>query len=139
MYCFTMKATLEGKLKKVRFMEHASGTTHLHDKGLTYANICVLAKTRYQEAKGVGKWPPATHAKDSNAPPSTFTQAKVHALIQCFQKGQTTSKPHDKSNDTCNLCGEKGHWANKCLNKVHFPGKPCSDTAKPNRHSSGSS
>ena len=38
MYCLsliTMKATLEDKLKKVRFMEHAAGTTHLSDKGLS--------------------------------------------------------------------------------------------------------
>ena len=69
----TMKDTLEDKLKKVRFMEHAAGTTHLCSKGLTYANICDLAETWYQEAKGVGKWPPAAHAKDSKAPPLSFT------------------------------------------------------------------
>ena len=107
MYChslITMKATLEDKLKKVRFMEHATGTTHLHGRGLIYANICDLAETWYQEAKGVGKWPPATHAKTprhhllpSPKPKST--------LVQCFQKGQSTSNLHDKSNNTCNLCG----------------------------------
>ena len=94
MYChslITMKATLEDELKKVRFMEHVDGTTHLCSKGLTYADICDLAKTWYQEAKGVGKWPPAAHAKDSNTPPSSFTQAEVHALAECFQKGQSTS------------------------------------------------
>ena len=142
MYChslITMKATLEDELKKVRFMEHAAGTAHLNDKGLTYANICDLAETWYQEAKGVGKWPPATHAKDSKVLPSTFTQTEVHVVIQCFQKGQTTSKPCNKSNDTCNLCGEKQHWANKCPNKAHFTMKPCSDTAKPNRCSLGHS
>ena len=84
-----MKATLEDELKKVRFMEHASGTIHLCNKGLTDADICDLTKTPYQEAKGVGKWPPAVvaHAKDSKALPSTFTQAEVHTLVQCFQKG----------------------------------------------------
>ena len=82
----TMKASLEDELKKVRFMEHAVGTTHPHDKGLAYANICDLTKTWYQESKGMGKWPPATHTKDSKAPPS-FTQAKVHTLVQHFQKG----------------------------------------------------
>ena len=71
-------------------MEHPAGTTYLHSKGLTYADICDLAKTQYQEAKGVGKWPPATHAKDSKAPPSSFTQAKVNTHVQCFQKGQPT-------------------------------------------------
>ena len=85
-------------------MENAAGTTHLHDKGLTYANICDLAKTQYQETKGVGKWPPGAHAKDSKTPPFTFTQAEVYALIKCFQNGQSTSKLHDKSNDTSNLC-----------------------------------
>ena len=139
-YChslITMKATLEDELKKVQFMEDAAGTTHLSDKGLTYTNICDLAKTWYQEAKSVGKWPPATHSKDFEELASTFTQADIHTPVQCFQKGQTTSKPCNKSNGTGNLCGEKGHWANECLKKAHFTTKPCSDTAKPNRCSSG--
>ena len=120
-------------------MEHAAGMAHLLSKGLTYANICDLAETWYQEAKGVGKWPPATHTKNSKALPSSFTQAKVCAIVQCFQKGQSTSKPHDKSNDTCNLHGEEGHWANECPNKAHFTMNPCSDTANPNECSSGPS
>ena len=142
MYChshITMKATLEDELKKVRFMEHAAGTTHLHDKGLTYANICDLTETWYQEANGVGKWPPAIHARESKASASSFTQAKVHILVQCFQKGQTTSKPWDKRNDSCNLCREKGHWAKKCPNKACFAMKLWSDTTKPNGCSSGPS
>ena len=58
MYChslITMKTTLEDELKKVRFMEHAAGTAHLHSKGLTYTIVCDLAETQYQESKGVGK------------------------------------------------------------------------------------
>ena len=142
MYCHsltTMKATLEDELKKVQFMEHTAGTTCLSNKGLTYTNICDLTETLYQESKCVGMWPPATPAKDSNTLPSTFTQTEAHALVQCFQKGQTTPKPCDKSNDTCNLCGEKGRWANECRNKLCFTTKPCSDTSKPNGYSSGPS
>ena len=63
-------------------MEHAAGTTPLHNKLLTYGNICDLTETWYQEAKGVGKWSPVTHAKDSKAPRSSFTQTKVYALVQ---------------------------------------------------------
>ena len=136
LYChslITMKVTLEDKLKKVRFMEHATGMTHLHDKGLTYTDICNLAETQCQESKGVGKWPPATHTKDSKAPPSSFTRNEAHSLVQCFQKGQSASRSCNKRNSTWNVCGEKGHWVNKCPNKAHFATKPCSDTAKPNR------
>ena len=86
-----MKATLEHEFKKVRFMEPVGGTTHLHSKGLTYTDICDVGITQYQEFIGVGKWPPVTHAKDSKVPPSSFTQAKVHVLVQFFQKGQPTS------------------------------------------------
>ena len=86
----TMKATLDNELKKIKFMEHAAGTTHLHDKGLPCADICDLTETWYQETKGVGKWPSAAHTKDSKALPSTFTQTEVHALVQCFQKGQSS-------------------------------------------------
>ena len=52
MYCYsltTMKATLEDELKKVQFMEHTAGTTCLSNKGLTYANICDLTETLYQD------------------------------------------------------------------------------------------
>ena len=115
-----MKATLEDQLKKVRFMEHATGTAHLHSKGLTYADIRDLAKTQYQESKDVGKWSPAPNAKDTKALPSSHTQAEVHTVVQHFQKGQPTSCLQDKSNKTCNLCGEEGHLANKCLNKACF-------------------
>ena len=66
-------------------MEHAAGTAHLHSKGLTYTNICDLAKTWYQESKGEGKWPPAAHTKDSKALPLSFTQAEAHTLVQHFQ------------------------------------------------------
>ena len=72
-------------------MEHAAGMTHLHNKGLTYADISDLAETQYQEAKVGGKWPPATHAKDPKAPPSSFTHNKAHSLLQCFQEGPSTS------------------------------------------------
>ena len=81
-----MKVTLVDELKKVRFMEHAAGMTHLLSKGLTYADIGDLAETWYQNAKGVGKWPPSTHAK-TKALPSSFTCNKAHSLVQCFQKG----------------------------------------------------
>ena len=127
----TMKVTLEDKLKKVRFMEHTAGMTYLPCKGLTYADINDLAETQYQEAKGVDKWPPATHAKDSKALPSSFTCKEAQSLVQCFQKGQPTSWAHDKSNDTCNLCGEKGHCFNKCLNKTCFAMKPHPNTTSP--------
>ena len=78
-------------------MEHAAGVTHLCSKGLTYADICDLAETQYQEANSVGKWPPAKHTKDSNAPPSSFTHNEAHSLVQCSQKGQSTSQPHKKA------------------------------------------
>ena len=62
-------------------MEHAAGTTHLCRKGLTYADICALAETQYQEAKGVGKWPPATHTEDSKALPSSFPHYEANSLV----------------------------------------------------------
>ena len=142
LYChslITMKVTLEDELKEVRFMEHAAQMTHLCSKGLNYADICDLNKTWYQEAKGVGEWPPAAHVKDSKATSSSFTCNEAHSLIQCFQKGQSTSWLCDKSNDTCNICREKGHWANECPNKPCFTMKPHSNTSKPNRCSSGPS
>ena len=84
-------------------MEHAVGMTHLSDKGLTYADISDPTKTWYQEAKGVGKWPPAAHAKDSKTLPSSFTHNEAHSLVQHFWKSQSTSQPCNKSNNTSNV------------------------------------
>ena len=105
-------------------MEHAAGTTHLLDKGLPYADICELTETWYQGTKGVGKWPPSYCTHQGLQVTAFYLQPSCSPCpCQCFQKGQSTSKLCDKNNDTCNLHGEKGHWANECLNKAHFAAK----------------
>ena len=76
---------------------------------------------------------------DSKALPSSFSCNEAHSLVQCFQKGQSTSQLHNNTNNTCNLCREKRHWTNECLNKDIFATKPCSNTAKSNRCSLGPS
>ena len=71
-------------------MENTAGTTHLCDKGLTYANICDHAETQYQEVKGVGKWPPATHTLEClltspklTSTPLSNTFRRVSPLPSC--------------------------------------------------------
>ena len=99
LYChslITMKVTLEDKLKKVRFIEHAAGMTHLHSKGLTYTDICDLAETQYEEAKGVGKWPPATQPRTP----------RHHLLPSPAMK----STPWSKLINGCTF-----HWCSKCM------------------------
>ena len=82
------------------------------------------------------KWSPATHARDSKALPSSFTDNKVHSLVQCFQKGPSASQQCSKSNNTCNICREKWYGANECLKKTCFTMNPCSKAPKPHGHSS---
>ena len=81
----TVKATLEDEVKKIRFMEYAAGTSVTKDFPMP-TSATSLTKTWHQETKGVGKWPPASHSKDSKALPSTFTQAEVHTLVQLFRR-----------------------------------------------------
>ena len=119
----TMKATLEDELKKVRFVEHATGTSHLHSKGLPTLTSVTLLKL----SKGIqGCGQVASCCSHIHPLPSPHT-------CPVLPKGQPTSCLQDKSHDTCNLCSKTGHWVNKCLNKAHFVTRPCSDTAKPNR------
>ena len=71
LYCHSlinMKVILEDKLRMVRFMEPTAGITHLCSNGLTSADICDLAKTQYQEAKGGCKWPPAKPRTQRHCP-----------------------------------------------------------------------
>ena len=119
-------------------MEHAAGMTHLSEKGLTYADISDLAETQYPEPKGVGKCPPAAHAKDSKALPSSFTHAKSTPLSNAFRRDSPLPSCATRAMTLVTFV-EKGHWANKCPNNACFTMKPHSDTVKPNGHSSGPS
>ena len=93
----TMKATLEDELKQVCSWSMLQEPPTSVTKDLAMATSVTSLKLGTKKPR---VWVSGLHTKDSKAPPSTFTQAKVHALVQHFQMDQTTSKPHDKSNIT---------------------------------------
>ena len=77
--------------------------------------------------------------KDSKTPRGAFSHAQLNALIQQFQGKQQ----HEKSNDICHHCGQKGHWANECPNRANNVGpianrgRDCNDARRHGRGGSG--
>ena len=130
---------LNEALQVVRFITKLEANKYLISHQLTFGDICRLAEDRYQQALGDKTWGPASNLKDSKTPPGTFSHAQLHALIQQFQGKQQ----HDKSNNICHHCGQKGHWANECPNHakdvgpIANRGHDCSNTCQPGRGGSG--
>ena len=106
---------------------------------LTFGDTCRLAEDRYRQALGDKTWGPASNLKDSKTSPGAFSHAQLNALIQQFQGKQQ----HDKSNDICHHCGQKGHWANKCPNRANNAGpiancgRDRNNSCRPGRGGSG--
>ena len=90
LYCYsliTMKVTMEDELKKVRFREHATGTTHLHSKGLTYADIHALLKcsTKKPRVWVSGLLPHMPRTPRHHLSPSSAT-SRLPCLTGFYQK-----------------------------------------------------
>ena len=84
--------------------------------------ILATCKSKYRDLFDAGKWGPANHAKDSKAMDKNFgkvhmvenTEAGIKNYVNQLVQGQIN---RDKSKDTCNTCGKKGHWSNACPQK----------------------
>ena len=109
---------LNEALQAVRFMTKIEANKYLISHQLTFGDICRLAEDQYRQALGDKTWGPTSNLKDSKSPPGTFSHTQLNALIQQFQGKQQ----HDKSNNICHHCGQKGHWANECPDRANVAG-----------------
>lgn len=117
-----LKEHLVKELLKAGHMNALDANKHLMKEGLTYRDVCRQVVDVYRNQFDNQKWPPARHATDSKAPPSSFgnlacssdpvTAAQVHSLIQQYTSSSNTSST--KKSGTCHNCGKEGHWARDC-------------------------
>ena len=112
-----IKRNLDKKLVDIAFLSPKDANTAMTKAELTPVHVCNSVAEDYRTALSTGEWPPARHNPDSKAAPANFSNlassqvssTQINALIQNAMR--------DKSQDTCNICGKKGHWANECPNK----------------------
>jgi len=121
-----IRAKLSSQLLEVAYMDPAAADALMAKERLTWRAICDVVVEEYNSMVGKGKWSPAMHARDAKAPPRAFGNLAAtcstdpELAAQAFMLLQQTleaSKKRDKSNDTCNSCGKKGHWSTECPDK----------------------
>ena len=95
---------LSKELETMAHMDYPQGSWYISGKGLTYRDICMLAKDMYKNLKASRSWPLAKHAQDSHAVPESF----ANTLVQTSSGGFCGK---------CHKCGKPGHIAKKCPDK----------------------
>ena len=116
------KTKLNKKLLEVRHKSYADAHADLVKDELDVLSVTKLVKEQYRQLLDDGKWPAASHAKDSKAMNRNYgsvnmVDAKDLRKIVSSLVQNATSSGRDKSKDSCNNCGEKGHWARDCPKK----------------------
>jgi hypothetical protein len=109
------RGQLETKLSEIAHMDPSVAQVEMTRNNLTWHSICNLSKNQYQSLSEKNKWEPAQHARDTKVPPGNYGNVATPAVAAAnvlIQQGHA----RDTSRDTCNKCGEIGHWANQCPN-----------------------
>ena len=126
----SLKEKLSSKLLEIRHLSYDDAHKEMVHSELDVQSVLKYCKQEYRTLLDDGKWPAASHAKDSKAIPRNYgnvnianadelTKLIANALIQ----GGTTGV-RDKSKDRCGNCGQNGHWARDCT-------KPRNDNRRP--------
>jgi hypothetical protein len=85
-----VKKDLNEALLAIPHMGRAEADKFMVKAGLTYKDICTVAKDKYRSQFDLDEWPPARHTKDSKGVPAGFaalTEAHVLTLIHQANAG----------------------------------------------------
>jgi hypothetical protein len=120
-----LKDKLNKKLMDVRHMSYDQSHKAMVQDELDVQSVLKLCKQEYRILLDDGKWPAASHAKDSKAIGRSYGNVNAVALNEDRVKQLLANAlsringdgARDKSSDKCRLCGENGHWARDCPKK----------------------
>ena len=136
----TLKDKLNKQLLACRHMTYVATHRAMMAAGLGVKAILKEAKDKYRMLKDDGDWKSAIHAKDSKAMSKTYGSVNVAAtneLKQMVNKLVQSMTPRDKSKDTCNKCGQPGHWARDCPKNIKGGRNNDRNGGKPGRNNFG--
>ena len=138
-------------VRESTFMEREAADAHMKSKNLDVKTILREMLQIYNELHKENKWTPSKMPKDRNALRGAHAVGEIptgldldelsKAIIANLQFNQNSNSQRrqnggaggrDKSNDICNNCGKKGHWANECRSKKSSGG----GNQKPSQRSS---
>ena len=140
-YCYDLRALkkkLSTELLTIGYMGHEDMDKHMVKEKLAFLDICQEITSCYWLVKDNANWPPASNAPDLKAPPAGFGNVskgtvqlvrpngnKYAMVLQPSVGGSTfggRSGRGPKLTDTCNNCGQTGHWACACPQKKNSSG-----------------
>ena len=112
----SIKMKLNKALLSIRHKSYEKKQKKLVEDKLDVRSILELAKDEYHWLLDDGKWPAATHNRDSKAINRNYgsvnvadaSTSRIKKIVNTLIQG---SSNRDKSKDKCNNCGAIGHWA----------------------------
>ena len=110
------------------------------DGDLDVQSVTKVTKAEHHQLHNDKKWGAATHAKDSKALNKNFgavNMAKTTELHCMVNAPIQSVGGQDKSKDSCNNCGDLGHWASTCPKKKWNRGKRFNSKDKSNQNNPG--
>mgnify|MGYP000857262147 FL=1 len=148
---------VKAAVREATFMERAAADTYMAGEGLDVKNILREMLIVYNDLHKENKWKPSNAPKDRGALRGVHTigtsdgvdmdefAKSIIANLQFNQtsggtkrwKGERTGG-RDKSNDTCNKCGKKGHWASECRSTTQQGGGGRPNSRQPQGNSRSS-
>ena len=127
------KLRLTNKLKDIRHKGYYEAHDELVKAELDVPSLLNVAQDHYHTLRDHKRWPATRDLKDSKGINRGY--GSVNMTVKGDSTNPTDLPNHvyqlvraaqnwDKSNDTCNSCGKKGHWSNDCPSRRetgHFP------------------